>query len=141
MPNFKQDSGMGYLVVTASTAQDAIPVEGALVTVSYVQEDGSTVLLYTATTDRSGQTDHLALPTPPRTNSTSPGQVRPYAEYNVQVDHPRYRTAGLFRLNVFDGITADLPVYLLPLEEQQNRPGSPQVTVLPPHVLNQQKGD
>lgn len=140
MPNPAPEHALGFLNVSVSTAQDAIPVEGATVTVSAVDDSGAAELVYTVTTDRSGMTGRLALPAPPRQTSLTPGQAHPYAVYNVRVDHPRFQPSGSINLTIFDGIVADLPVYLLPLEETETQPGAPNVNVFPPHHLNEQKG-
>lgn len=140
LANPNEKPALGYLIVSVSTAQDAIPIEGALVTVSSTDESGASELHYTLTTDRSGMTDRLALPAPPRASSLSPGMPDPYAVYNVRVDHPLYQPRGSTNLSIFEGVIADLPVYLVPLEETETQPGTGRVDVLPPHSLNGQGG-
>ncbi len=72
MPD-SRNTATGYLVVAVTTAQNAVPLENALVTVSSVKENGDSELLYTTRTNRSGQTAMLPLPAPPLSNSLSPG--------------------------------------------------------------------
>ena len=46
MPD-SRNTATGYLVVAVTTAQNAVPLENALVTVSSVKENGDSELLYT----------------------------------------------------------------------------------------------
>ena len=131
-------NGVGLLSVTVTTAQNLIPIEGAYVTVLSVDENGAASLVYAVKTDASGQTGKLALPAPPRAASMSPGQARPYALYNVQVDHPGFQSTNAVDLTIFEGVTADLPVYLLPLPAGETQSPAAEPNVLPPHSLNEE---
>ncbi len=81
MPD-SRNTATGYLVVAVTTAQNAVPLENALVTVSSVNENGDSELLYTTRTNRSGQTAMLPLPAPPLGNSLSPGSSNRTAVYH-----------------------------------------------------------
>lgn len=135
-----RDTSQGYLQVSVSTAQDAIPIEGAVVTVAEKTPDNAPpVLLYTARTDRSGKTPVLPLAAPPKSSSLQPNGDRPYAVYTVQVDHPEYQPVAASNLTIFADVVADLPVYLVPLMETQTLPQPPNARVLPPHSLSTQE--
>lgn len=131
-----RNTATGYLVVAVTTAQNAVPLENALVTVSSVDENGAAELLFTTRTNRSGQTAVLPLPAPPLGNSLEPGSSNPYARYAVSVDMDGYQPIATNDLTVFADVVATLPVYLVPLEEFQPVPAPPVQRPLPEHSLN-----
>ena len=135
MPD-SRNTATGYLVVAVTTAQNAVPLENALVTVSSVKENGDSELLYTTRTNRSGQTAMLPLPAPPLGNSLSPGSSNPYARYAVTVNLDGYQPVSTKDLTVFADVVATLPVYLIPLEEFQSVPAPSVQRPLPEHSLN-----
>ena len=135
MPD-SRNTATGYLVVAVTTAQNAVPLENALVTVSSVKENGDSELLYPTRTNRSGQTAMLPLPAPPLSNSLSPGSSNPYARYAVTVNLDGYQPVSTKDLTVFADVVATLPVYLIPLEEFQPVPAPSVQRPLPEHSLN-----
>ena len=58
--------------------------------------------------------DNLILPAPNRETSQIPGSQNPFAEYNVSVSHPDYRTAFFTGVPVFAGVKSIQPVVFLP---------------------------
>ena len=113
-------SGVGYLIVRVFTARGAIPVAGALVTVSY--SDSKMPSPYAVlTTDRSGRTPKLAMPTPPASLSLEPaeagGVAEPYGLYNVKVAREGFYGLTDLNVRIFDGITAIQDADLVPLAE------------------------
>ena len=75
----------GYLIVRASTASGAIPVEGVTVIVQGKDEENSNVFL-TLTTNSDGLTEKVTLPTVSSSTSLSPSEnVKPYSLYNIVV--------------------------------------------------------
>ena len=107
-------TGTGYLVIRASTASSAIPLEGASVTVRGNQPNFSAVIVE-LTTERNGLTPKISLAAPPRGNSTSPGMENPFATYNVDVQLDGYFPATAQQVPIFDGITSVQPINLIPL--------------------------
>ena len=105
--------GSGGLVVQVTTASNAIPLEGASVTVR--NEDGG--VRYELRSGRDGRTARVALPAPPRTQSQRPFDGRPYAVYSIEVMLPGYENAFFVNVPVFDGITAIQQANLSPLPE------------------------
>lgn len=113
-------SGTGYLIVHATTARGSIPLEGVQITLrNYEPEFSSTAgdVVLTMTTDRSGNTERVSLPTPPKSQSLTAGNPRPFAIYNLEAHLEGYRTQYYYALPIFDGITAVQPVDLVPLSE------------------------
>ena len=103
----------GYLVIRASTASGAIPLEGATVTVRGNQPNFSSVIVK-LTTGRDGLTPKISLAAPPTANSISPGMPDPFATYNVDVSLDGYLPTSAQQVPIFDGITSIQPINLIP---------------------------
>ena len=118
--NNQEERGMGYLVVHVTTARGAIPLEGAQVFVRRRFPEDESVrgdIYTTAVTDRSGNTERLALPAPPRDASLSPGNGKPYASYDIEVAQEGFFLHRYISIPIFDGITAIQPADMIPLPE------------------------
>lgn len=113
-------TGTGYLIVRATTARGAIPLEGANVTVRNRLpefEEGRGDAILSAVTDRSGNTERIALPTPSRETSERPGNAKPYSSYDIEVFADGYYQHRYYGIPIFDGITAVQQADLIPLPE------------------------
>ena len=107
----------GYITVIARTAGGALPVENAVVTV----KDSSGNILYVTFTDGSGRTSPLAVPAPPKANSSTPNTGEPpFYTYNIDTDLLGYVSVRNLSVPVYPGITSIQPVELLPLAEGQS---------------------
>ena len=118
--NNDQTSNLGYMIVRVTTARGAIPIEGALVTVTnYVESTGlgRGDVISVHKTDRSGITEKISLPTPPRSLSMSPGNGKGYTTYNVSVAKEGYYTQNYINAPVFEGITSIQSADLIPLPD------------------------
>lgn len=113
MPN----TDTGYLVVAVSAARGNFPIEGAKVRV-YSTENEDIQLLYTLTTDSSGRTEKIELPTPPLAASRTPdaGEI-PYASYNITTDYDGYYTIENINAPVYSGITSIQNVAMIPITD------------------------
>ncbi len=120
MTDFQNQAGTGFLVVQVTTANTAIPLAGAAVTVR--NEEGR--VLYELRTGRDGRTERVSLPTPPRAASMAPSEVRPYAVYGIAVVQSGYENASFENVPVFDGITAVQQANLVPIPENGYPDGS-----------------
>ncbi len=125
-----EQPGTGYLVVQVTTANTAIPLEGASVQVSR-DEAGPGAILYERRTGPDGRTDRLSLGAPPRNLSLSPSTGEVFSAYNIEVFLPGYERALYQHVPIFDGITAIQQANLLPTP-QTGRPdnfsvGGPQI--------------
>ena len=115
--------GVGYLIVRVFTARGAIPIPNALVTVAYA--DAAMPSPYAViTTDKSGRTPKIAMPTPPASLSLTPsgdGTARPYAEpfalYNVKIEREGFYAVTDVNVRIFAGITAIQDADLVPRAE------------------------
>ncbi len=107
----------GYITVAVRTAGGALPVENAIVTV----KDANQNILYVTFTDRSGKTERLAVPAPPKANSSSPGAADPpFYTYNIDTDKQGFVSVRNLSIPVYPDITSIQPVELLPIAEGQS---------------------
>ena len=107
-------SGNGFLVVQVTTANTAIPLGNAAVT---IRDSESGRVLYELRSGKDGRTERVGLPAPPRAESMRPAEQRPYALYNVEVRLDNYENAFYQNVPVFDGITAIQQANLVPVPE------------------------
>ncbi len=107
----------GYLIVRASTASGAIPVEGVTVIVQGRDEENSNVFL-SLITDRDGLTQKITLPTVSRDESLTPSaNIKPYSLYNIEVYKDGYYPQHYSGVAIFEGITAVQNARIIPLSE------------------------
>lgn len=111
----------GYLIVSVFTARGAIPIDDALVTINY-SEPGTVAPHAVLTTNNSGRTPKISLPTPPRTLSLSPSEEGttpplPYALYNIEVVKEGFYPVTYVGVKIFSGITAIQNTDLIPVSE------------------------
>ena len=112
--NSTPQDNKGGLVVSVTTASNTRPIMNAHVVISK-RNASREQLIRTLTTDASGRTPVIELPTPPLANSTSPGSLIPYSIYNVRVDYPGYYSVENLDVPIFPNNVAVQPVNLIPL--------------------------
>lgn len=112
--------GEGYLVVRVSTANGAIPLSGAQVTVRGGEESNSDYYrsFYSGA---SGLTPKIALPAPLRSLSENPsnGGIKPYSLYSIDVFSDGYVDLSFVNVPVFDTITSVQPANMIPKPDNQ----------------------
>lgn len=81
--------GRGTLQVVVTVGDDPSPIQGARVRVT---DPADGAVLAELTTDSSGQTETIELPTPPIEDSIAESDVRPYATYNVTATAEGFET-------------------------------------------------
>lgn len=112
---------IGYLIVRATTARGAIPLENAVVTVRGYDPssnpDESSGILISTRTGVNGNTERMALPAPPKELSQESGNGKSYATYNVDVSAEGYLLQSYINVPIFEGVTAVQNAYLIPLPE------------------------
>lgn len=112
------NENFGRLQVAVTTALGAIPLEGAEVHIYGVTaEDGTRETLYTLSTDVSGRTQKVLLPTVSEALSESPGNPYPYTAYTVSVRKTGYYNTEKINIPIFEGITSIQPVDMIPVAE------------------------
>lgn len=122
--------GRGKLQVNVTSSLGLIPISDATVTISYTGIPDVTV--EKLSTDSSGQTVEVELPTPPLEYSVEPGEQMPYSEYNIQVDAPGYESIMVSGTELLPDVTAVQPIQLTPVETADEEE---EVIVIPGHTL------
>ena len=99
------------LVFQLYTGREALPVEGAVVTVSSPE----TGFVMTLTSSASGKTPPIHLAAPPREESLDPAfRGAPYSLYNARVQARGYIPAVIRGIQIFEGEDSVLPLELNP---------------------------
>ncbi len=107
-------SSVGYLQVRTFLAEGGMPVPNVYVRVSG-NEEYNIGVEYSVLTGRSGLTEKISLPAPPRSLSLSPGAAeQPYSTYDVYVSAEGYYPKKVFNIAVFSGILSVLPLSMVP---------------------------
>ncbi|MGN0468344.1 MAG: hypothetical protein ACI4GY_06450 [Acutalibacteraceae bacterium] len=103
--------GTGLLRVQVYAANQVYPISSAYVTVTDTNDDK---IYFQGYTDTDGIVDNISLPAPIRTMSESPSRIKPYAQYNVTVEHPRFISRKYKGVPVFSTIKSVQAVQLVP---------------------------
>ncbi len=120
-----QDDEIGFLIVNVKTANGALPVENAYITIYNASQPSegdepslsSTDVIYNLKTDRNGKTQKVALKTKSKALSQTPDQSFPYINYNISVSADGYYDNTYLDVPIFSGITSLQEVFLIPLSE------------------------
>lgn len=123
-----QQTDRGRLQVQVLTEQQNRPVEGAKVQISYTGAPES--ILEELTTDASGNTENIELPTPPLEYSLQPSEIQPYAEYTINVQAPGFDSVDISGSELLSGEQSIQRALLRPLNPQEF-----QNIVIPAHTL------
>ena len=108
------DVNHGYIIIKATTAGGALPVENAIVTIRDLEDR----IISVSFTDRSGLTQKVKVLAPPKSNSQSPGSaLPPFYAYNIDTDKEGYISVRDVDVPVYPGITSVQSVELIPLSE------------------------
>ena len=125
---------VGYLTVKVSTARGAIPLADATVNVRGASPEQSGILR-SLRTNRDGQTERIALPTPPRSASASPdvgNSVPPFSVYGIDVFKEGYVPLEFQQVPIFPDVTSIQPAVMVPSPEYfGTRQNHDDVTVIP----------
>lgn len=122
---------IGYLMIQARTAHDAVPLSGVQVRILDTQGNR----MYELTTDESGETQKVSLETVDKSFSLNPNfSELPYTNYNVLAQAAGFNTLWVTEIPIFDGETAVLPISLVPMQEFQRSPMQAEINVGKPAV-------
>lgn len=112
------NSEIGRLLVSVTSSVGYIPIKNATVKIyAERQKDGERLLLQDLTTDESGQTERVILPAPPKSLSQEPPEIRPYAQYDVEVSAEGYEPVSINGSEVMADELSVQNVEMNPLEE------------------------
>ena len=120
MDTLQNDQYHGKLVVRVSAASGAVPVPGATVIVRSAENGSPVRVIGVLTTDESGLTVPLSIPTPPLSESLIPGGKQPFSEISAEISADGYFTSVNVNIPIYPGITSIQPVSLIPLPDSQN---------------------
>lgn len=110
------NTGGGSLSFMVSTASEALPVEGAAVTVS-TRINGAPWEMFGALTNQSGETPARTLPAPSKSLSQDEdNEVQPFSLYDATVSAEGFTTVILRDIPVFDGVRSIQRVALIPAD-------------------------
>ena len=122
----------GDLTVSVTSSLGFIPIKNATITISYSGDPDS--VIETLTTDESGLSNTVSLPTPSLSLSTEPSEEMPYSEYNISVTAPGYEPVNISGTELLPDVTAVQPITMTPLESEP--PGETEEDiVIPDHTL------
>ncbi|MBQ8371950.1 MAG: hypothetical protein IJX38_03315 [Clostridia bacterium] len=109
-----EENSSGALMVRVYIADEAVPIEGAVVRISGAEESNAEVQ-HSLLTDSDGVTPTVSLPTPPKSGSLAPNSpTAAYAIYDVIVGADGFYTKRIRSVAVFSGVLAVLPVNMIP---------------------------
>lgn len=125
----------GTLQINVYSQNALIPISDATVTIT--SEPGNRQVQEQVTTNSSGQTQTLTLPTPPLEFSMVPQDQQPYAQYDINISAPGYETTFITGTQLLANELAIQNVRLVPLPENTSEADSPVQDInIPPHTLN-----
>ncbi len=113
-PYQTENTGSGTLIISVFSTLGPIPIADATVVLSYNEEPNN--IIDTFTTNSSGQTPLITLPTPPLEYSMMPDEPKPYSEYEITVSAQGYETVVINGTEILPTQEAIQPVYMPPIE-------------------------
>lgn len=121
----------GAMRVKVTSSLGQIPIQGATVSIAYTARPDN--ILSELTTDISGLTEPIELPTPPLDLSLSPeSEIKPYSEYNITVTAPGYEPVFVTGSELFADTTSFQPIRMNPLEVTEEEE---KIVIIPAHTL------
>lgn len=120
----------GELKIQLTSQITSQPIPGATISISYTGIPGSTI--EQVTTDSSGQTESISLPSPPLEYSLNPAiEEQPYSEYTLEITAPGFDPVNIAGAEILPNVTALQNVALRPAISQE----AAVVYVIPAHTL------
>lgn len=120
----------GLLQINVVSIINNFPINNATVRIAHAETPENT--LEQVTTNSSGQTEQISLEAPPLEYSLTPGDVKPYSEYDLEVSAPGFKPQHISGTEILADATAIQPVAL----EPENDPiPEENPIVIPEHTL------
>lgn len=120
---------IGYLIVQAKTAHDAIPLEGVRIRIT--DDEGQSV--YELVTDESGLAPLVSLETVGRELSLDPYYIgNPYVGYNVFVQAAGFDSMSIKGIPIYDGETAIQQLMLTPMQGSARNASTTEISLNKP---------
>lgn len=122
---------VGFLIIQARTAHDALPLGGVQIWIMDHQEKN----IFRLTTDESGETDRIALETLDRSLSQDPDFTgTPFISYHVLALADGFHSVHITGIPILEGETAIQPIEFVPMRELQRTPTVTEIQIGPPAV-------
>ena len=126
----QENSDSGKLKISLISEENSFPVPDASIQISYtgVPED----TLEEVTTNSSGSTDEIELPSPPEEYSLDPAiEEQPYSEYTLTITAPDFEPLTIAGVEILANTLALQNVRMRPAISTE----PPQIYVIPAHTL------
>ena len=123
-------ASQGLLQVNVVSVINNFPISNATVRITNTESPDNTV--DQLTTNSSGQTQQIALDAPALEYSLTPGDVRPYSEYNLEISAPGYKTQYIRGTEILPDSTSIQPAALEPVDDPEPEENP---IVIPEHTL------
>lgn len=120
----------GFLQVNVVSIVNNFPIQNATVRISSTAAPDQTI--EEITTNSSGQTEEVTLDAPPLEYSLTPGDKRPYSEYNLEITAPGFKPQTILGTEILPDATAIQPAAL---EPEDDPVPLDQSIVIPDHTL------
>lgn len=117
----EDNPGTGYLKVRASSANEAMPIEGVEVIVSKKIGD-NTIVFYDGKTDASGMINGIKLPTPKRINNNL--EAPNFSTYNLRAVYPDDSYDQNYEISLCCSITIVQYINITPKVNMEGNNGS-----------------
>lgn len=122
---------IGYLLIQARTAHDAVPLSGVKIRIT----DMDSNTLYNLITDENGETPVISLETMDKSFSQTPYyNGLPFTSYSVYAQAPGFDSLLVSDIPIYDGETAVLPVALTPMRRNQRQSVTQEISIGKPAV-------
>lgn len=120
----------GQLRISVISSLEYLPVVGAAVTIFLTGSPDTPIA--TLTTNISGETDPITLPTPPLSLSLEPSEIQPYSEYNIFVEANGYEPVYISGSELLADQLSLQIIRMNPIEVTKE---VEQIIIIPAHTL------
>jgi len=126
----------GHLAVSVFTASGALPVEGAVVTVYILDDNGDENIISHQVTDANGKVPTIELPSSYNPKNPLESSQYYFSTYNLRVQAVNYYTVNIMDFRIFPNTTTTFNVQLIPAAAGPKGTGPNQVFVIPPSPID-----
>ncbi|PEV61353.1 peptidoglycan-binding protein [Bacillus cereus] len=137
---YRQPSGKIFAKIYEKDTES--PIKGVKVSIYKMTGEGRILSsrqsdIITLYTNEFGETDTVALPTPPKENASDPLGSKPYSEYAISIEAAGYAPVVLRGTQIFEDVTAVQKMELIPVSGTEGR-DSVEIIDIPEHTLTGQ---
>lgn len=120
----------GMLEINVASSLGLFPVKNAKISISITSQPDA--IIEEITTNESGKSEIIDLPTPPIDYSLEPSDIRPYSEYNIKVESTGYEPVLVSGTQLLADTLALQPISMIPRETEET---PEEVVIIPDHTL------